>query len=238
MKLLALDTSTEACSAALWLNGAVRERYEVLGRGHAERILPMVDELLVEAGLALNALDGIAFGRGPGAFTGVRIATAVAQGLALGADLPVVPVSDLAAVGLQALDRGGNQWGSVSLEAWVCLDARMGEVYHALVVPDEALLARVVGAEGVSAPDTLVLSAPRAGVRRVGVGHGFSAYPQWAQQVGQPLDAVWVDMLPRASAVARLGAALWATGLQLPAEQAQPVYVRDQVASQSTKRKP
>ena len=234
MKLLALDTSTEACSAALWLDGEVLERYEVLGRGHAERLLPMVDDLLVEAGLVLAGLDGIAFGRGPGAFTGVRIATAVAQGLAFGADLPVVPVSDLAAVALLAFDRAQALWGLEAVQAWVCLDARMGEVYHAWVEQNDATLAEV-GVEGVAAPAHLTLPAVAPRVRRVGVGHGFSAYPQWALKVAPGLDGIWPEILPRASAVARLGVSLWAAGVRLSAEQAQPTYVRNQVASQSKK---
>jgi tRNA threonylcarbamoyladenosine biosynthesis protein TsaB len=234
VKLLALDTSTEACSAAVWVNGAVTERYAVLGRGHAEHILPMVHDLLAEADLPLRGLDAIAFGRGPGAFTGVRIATSVAQGLALGADLPVVPVSDLAAVGLQAFDRATAQWGQQACQAWVCLDARMGEVYHALIEQDEISLVRV-GPEGVEAPGQLTIPPKVAGSRRVGVGHGFSAYPQWATQVAPQLDAVWPDLLPRAGAVARLGVALWRSGVRLAAAQAQPSYVRNQVATQSNK---
>ncbi len=122
MRILALDTATEACSAALLLHGEVLERYEVLGRGHAERLLPMVQEVLAEGGVALAALDAVAFGRGPGAFTGLRIAAGVTQGLAFGAGLPVVPVSDLAALAARAAVHHGRR------HVLACLDARMGQV--------------------------------------------------------------------------------------------------------------
>ena len=125
MKLLALDTATEACSAALLQDDRLIERYELLGRGHAERLLPMVDELLKEAGISLSALDAIAFGRGPGGFTGLRIAAGTVQGLAAGARLPVLPVSDLAAVALAGSQRSGSR------RILVCTDARMGQVYWA-----------------------------------------------------------------------------------------------------------
>ncbi len=122
MRLLALDTSTEACSVALLLDDVLRLRFELTERSHADLVLPMVDELLAEAGVALADLDGLAFGRGPGAFTGLRIATGVVQGLALGAELPVAAISSLAAVAEQVPAAAGET-------ILVCNDARMGEVY-------------------------------------------------------------------------------------------------------------
>ena len=125
MRLLALDTATEACSAAIFRDGVVDERYEVMGRGHAGRLLPMADELLRAAGMAVTDLDAIAFGRGPGGFTGLRIAAGVAQGLAAGIGKPVLPVSDLAALAAA----GARTSGAGRVLA--CMDARMGQVYWA-----------------------------------------------------------------------------------------------------------
>jgi tRNA threonylcarbamoyladenosine biosynthesis protein TsaB len=122
VKILALDTSTENCSAALWLDGAIASREVLAGQRHSELILPMVGELLAEAGIGLRALDGIAFGSGPGSFTGLRIGCGVAQGLAFGADLPVAGICTLLAL---AQGSGGDR-------VIGCLDARMGEIYHAV----------------------------------------------------------------------------------------------------------
>lgn len=231
MKLLALDTATEACSAALWVDGQVLSREELLGRGHAERILPMIDELLAEAGLTLPALDAIAFGRGPGAFTGVRIAVSVAQGLAYGAGLKAVPVSDLAALGARALERAAAEGVSAD-EALVALDARMGEVYHGRVRAD-ARLGVVLLDEGLAPPAAAFAPPLEPGLARVGAGHGFSAYPQLGERLGRALGAVWPELLPRAAEIARLGVRAFDAGLAVPAEAAAPVYLRDQVASQS-----
>ena len=233
MKLLALDTATEGCSAALWIDGAVTSRDALLTRGHAERILPMVDELLTEAGLALGALDAIAFGRGPGAFTGVRIAVSVAQGLAYGAGLPAVPVSDLAALGLRALERSLAEHGAPgAAEALVALDARMGEVYYGRVRPSATLGVELLE-EGL-APPALAFPLPLdAGRVRVAAGHGFSSYPALGERLAPGLSHVWPELLPRAAEIAVLGVRAFAAGLAVPAEDAAPVYLRDQVASQS-----
>jgi len=234
VKLLAVDTATEACSAALLVDGVVTSRDAVLGRGHAERILPMVDELLREAGLALGALDAIAFGRGPGAFTGVRIAVSIAQGLAFGAGIPAVAVSDLAALGALALERAMAECGAAAadVEALVCLDARMGEVYYGRVRAHPQLGVELLE-EGLAAPAALFTDLPGDGRVRVAAGHGFSAYPALAERLGPSLRAIWPELLPRAAEIARLGARAFAAGLAVPAEAAAPVYLRDQVASQS-----
>src|SRR5688572_19663487 len=162
MKLLALETATEACSVALWLDGEVLERFDIVPRRHAELTLPWAEELLAEAGVKKSQLDAIAIGRGPGAFTGVRLAVAIGQGIALALDRPVVPVSTLAALALQAS-------GPRVLAA---IDARMGEVYAAAFEVREGD-AIALDAERVGAPGTIELPGDEGGWH--GVGTGFAA---------------------------------------------------------------
>jgi tRNA threonylcarbamoyladenosine biosynthesis protein TsaB len=167
MKLLALDTSTENCSLALWLDGDVIERQVLAGQRHSDLVLPMLAELLGEAGITLQALDGIAFGEGPGSFTGLRIACGVAQGLAFGADLPVLGISTLLALAAAAPGE----------RVIACLDARIGEIYHA------AYERRLGVWHGVCEPSLgLAQDAPSvAGSGWVGVGSGFAAYGEALQ---------------------------------------------------------
>ena len=219
MKLLAIDSATEACSAALLHDGELIERYELLGRGHAERLLPMVDELLAEAGLDLAALDAIAFGRGPGGFTGLRIAAGITQGLAAGAQVPVLPVSDLAAIAAA----GARQSGASRL--LVCVDARMGQVYWA-AFDCSAAQPQALTPEAVTNPEDVM---PPAGVPWFGAGRGFAAYPVLAARLGSQLDGTAPDLLPRASDILRIAAVDFAAGRGLPAAQAQPVYLRNEV---------
>jgi tRNA threonylcarbamoyladenosine biosynthesis protein TsaB len=220
MRLLALDTSTEACSAALLIDGAVALRFEITERSHAELILPMVDSLLLEAGLELRDLDGLAFGRGPGGFTGLRIATGVIQGLAFGANLPVTPVSSLAAVAEQV--PAGK--GEVVL---VCNDARMGEVYWAAFRRDGSGGVEAVAAESVSAPDRVPLDL--AAVHHA-AGNGIARYPELRQRLEEAGLQIHDGIYPRADAVARLGSQELAAGRGVAAEMALPVYIRDDVA--------
>ena len=226
MKILALDTATEACSAAVLSGEAVYLRYETLGRGHAERLLPMVDELLHESGLALGELDCIAVGRGPGAFTGVRIAISVAQGLSLGTGLPLVPVSDLWALGAAALARTAADC------ALACLDARMGEVYwglvRALAGGESELLA-----EGLAAPSDV--PAPPAGARCVAAGHGWSAYPAIGARLAGALLDTHAALLPDAATIARLALREWRAGRRVSAVEVEPVYLRNDVATRSAR---
>ena len=232
MNLLALDTSTEACSAALSWAGRISVREIEAPRGHAELLLPMVDELLGEAGIALTDLDAIAFARGPGSFTGVRLAASVVQGLAFGAGLSVVPVSTLAAVALRALETARND-GLDPSEIWVCNDARMGEVYHAVFAVSDVAQAAAKAAgivESVSAPTVV---AERWGSRSgrglaIGAGHGFRAYPELAALPG--LAKVYPDLLPRAREVLALAIPAVEAGLGVDPTQALPIYVRDEVA--------
>ncbi|HZF14501.1 MAG TPA: tRNA (adenosine(37)-N6)-threonylcarbamoyltransferase complex dimerization subunit type 1 TsaB [Steroidobacteraceae bacterium] len=226
MKILAIDTATEACSAALAIGATVLARYEEPGRGHAERILPMIDEILAEAGVALTALDAIAFGRGPGAFTGVRIAAAVAQGLAFGAGLPVIPVSSLAALA----ERGLAQ--SPADAALACIDARMAEVYWGGFRRTAPSSIEALGDERVTAPGAVMLGeAGSARLRWIGVGTGFGAFPGLAARLGIDTAAVDARLLPRAHEMTRIGMREFAAGRARDPERAVPVYLRDKVVS-------
>ncbi len=221
-RLLAIETATEACSAALYLDGEVLERFQVAPRRHAELLLPMLDALLAEAGLDVRALDAVAFGRGPGAFTGVRIAAAAAQGIALGAGLPVVPVSTLA-----ALAQGGLDATSLAAVA-AAIDARMGEVYWCCYRRGEDGLAEPLQDECVIAPERVPVPADLPPC--AGVGSGFAAHGEaLARRLGERLRATDPQALPHAAAVARLAAAALARGETVPPAEALPVYLRDQV---------
>lgn len=227
MRLLAIDTATEACSVALIADGRVHARWQELERGHSDRILPMVQEVLAEAGLALadlQALDALAFGRGPGAFTGVRLAASVAQGLALGAGLGVVPVSNLLALAQGALDADPGR-----VRVLACADARMGELYWGAFERDRDGLAVAAGDERVALPANVALPAGWAARTVAGVGRGFRAYPALGPLAGT-LAAVLPDALPDARAIARLAVPCVAAGRVLPPEEALPVYLRDDVA--------
>jgi len=223
MKLLALETATEACSAALWLDGEVRERSAVQPRGHSELILGMLDELLIEAGLRLADMDGLAFGRGPGSFTGVRIATGVVQGVAFAADLPVVPVSTLAALAQRAFRERNER------HVLAAFDARMGEVYWGAYEIGGEDLAVLLGVEEV-APPAEVAVPPGGGW--YGAGSGWSAYrEQLVSRLGPALRGCDPTLLTSAHDVAALGVAGLLRGGGVPAERALPVYLRDRVAA-------
>lgn len=222
MKLLALDTATEACSAALYLDGAVLERYELAPQRHNRLILPMIEALLAEAGMSLGQMDALAFGRGPGSFTGVRIATGVAQGLAFGADLPVAPVSTLAALAQEAFAE------TTAGFAFPCIDARMGEVYWGAYRRGDDGLAAAVVAESVGPADAVALPDDALGY---GVGSGFGTYGEiLGARLGASLAGVMSGRFPRASHIAVLGAATVSRGGCVAAQDAQPVYLRDKVA--------
>lgn len=224
MKVLALDTATENCSAALLMDGTLLTREQELKLGHAERILPMIDELLSEAGAVLPALDAIAFGRGPGSFTGVRLAATVTQGLTFAAGLGVVPISDLQAVAQRAFGMDASLARVV-----VCNDARMSEVYWACYERGPDGLARLHGEEHVSKPTEVRL--PVTWSTATSVGRGFLAYgialPNVAIAEGEDL---FTKLLPRAAEIAVLAAPMVAAGRTLSPEAAIPVYLRDNVA--------
>ena len=217
MKLLAFETATEACSVAVFVDGEVHERFEIAPRRHAELALPWAEMLLAEAGVSRSQLDAVAVGRGPGAFTGVRLAVALAQGIALALDRPVLPVSTLAALAAGA--PGGRILAAI--------DARMGEVYlgaFARVDGDP----RALAAETVVRPD---LAAVPDGNGWHGVGTGFAA-AEGAMRVrlGAALASVDAGALPRAADVARLGALAFARGEAVAPERVEPAYLRDNVA--------
>ncbi|PWT77176.1 MAG: tRNA (adenosine(37)-N6)-threonylcarbamoyltransferase complex dimerization subunit type 1 TsaB [Proteobacteria bacterium] len=216
-KLLALETSSEWCSAALWLEGEVLVDEVVAGQTHSELLLPMVDGLLSKAGLDLGRLNAIAFGSGPGSFTGMRIACGVAQGLAFAAELPVVAVTSLLAL---AEASGGEH-------VIACLDARMAEIYFAAYRRNNKTWACV---------HEPVLCRPAAspmieGSGWIGAGSGFAAYgPVLAARYEGHLRSQRADLHPSAREVAILGARRLALGLTVRAEDAVPLYLRDRVA--------
>ena len=227
MILLAVETATEACSAALSIDGVITERYCVVGNTHSRLILPMIDELLQEATLKPGDLDGLAFGRGPGSFTGVRIATSVIQGIALGLGIAVVPVSTLAAIAQAYFDHHDNE------QVLVAMDARMQEVYWAFYQRDRQGFARLRGSEVVSS----ALDVPYPEFACVGLGAGWRVYhDQLLPRLAERIITYDADCLPAASAIARLGIQGFTEGLAVPAEQALPVYLRDNVAKKESER--
>lgn len=236
MRLLAIETSTEACSVAVLVDGAVHERFELAPRRHAERVLPWAEALLAEAGLRRSALHAIAVGRGPGAFTGVRLGISIAQGIALALDRPLVPVSTLAVLalgGLRGVDGRSGAGPRPGDRVLAAIDARMGEVYAGAFVAHGAGV-RALGPEAVAGPDTIVLpeaAVPPNDERWIGVGTGFAAADgALAQRLGKVLASVDPAALPRAADLARLGALAFAAGEAVAPELAEPAYLRNNVA--------
>lgn len=220
-RILALDTAAEACSVALLADGQVIERVETAPRRHAASLLPMAEACLAEASFELGALDAVAFGRGPGSFTGLRIATGVAQGIAFGAELPVLPVSNLAAGAAAAWRRHG--WRRVL----VAFDARMDELYAAAFELSDTGLPCAVSDEALLAPSALVLPA---GGDWCGAGSAFTAWPALAGALA--LAAVDAGLSPTARDLLGPAAAALARGEGVAAEEALPVYLRERVAWQ------
>jgi tRNA threonylcarbamoyladenosine biosynthesis protein TsaB len=218
--LLALDTATEACSVALLHEGRRYSQYEVIPRLHAQRLLPMIQSLLAEAGVALSALDAIAFGRGPGAFTGVRIAVGVVQGLGFALERPVMPISNLAVLA----QRAHREYAATRVAA--AIDARMDEVYWGCYQLEQGEM-RLAGIEQVVPPE-------QARFPRLPVDGWFAAGTGWgthASRLPQPQTGMAGDLLPHAADLLELATFAWARGEALDAGQAQPVYLRDDVAT-------
>lgn len=218
MKLLAIETATDSCSVALWHNGEVQELFELAERRQTERVLPMVAELLAQADWRLSDLDGIGFGQGPGAFTGVRVAVAVAQGLGFAANLPLVGVSTLAATAHSAAQQyGDGDW-------LIAFDARMKELYLAGYRCQQGKV-EVLLPDCLAAPDALP-SLP-AGQWR---GGSSGALHLAAMRQAWPTLGEWHEqLLPHAASVAALAAEQFAAGAGVAAEQARPIYLRDRV---------
>jgi tRNA threonylcarbamoyladenosine biosynthesis protein TsaB len=224
MRILAFDTSTEWLSVAAGDGTAWHAHLERAGHANSQRIVPAIDAVLAEAGWRLADLDGIAFGAGPGAFTGVRIACGVAQGLAFGADLPVVPVPTLLALAQDA-------WRERrATSVFACLDARMREVYVAFYAR-EANDWRVVRAPTVEKPDDVVVPDDHDWQ---GEGDGFAVYPALARLRG--VISAHADAVPTARAIGELALPMLAHGQGVPAADARPLYVRHRVALTTAER--
>jgi tRNA threonylcarbamoyladenosine biosynthesis protein TsaB len=224
MRVLAFDAATELVSAALIQDGGVLERADPATgagpRGSGERLLDLIQALLAEAGIGLAALDGIAAGIGPGAFTGVRITVAAAQGLAFGAGLPVVPVSTLEALAMRRVSETVDR-------VFACLDARMQEVYWGTFAFDALEYLRPIQPGAVAAAPRIVLPEAR---RHHAVGRGLQAYPallDLPQLESAPEDRL---ALPRAREIAVLGARRFASGRGIDPVDLVPQYLRDDVA--------
>ncbi|WP_018867395.1 MULTISPECIES: tRNA (adenosine(37)-N6)-threonylcarbamoyltransferase complex dimerization subunit type 1 TsaB [unclassified Thioalkalivibrio] len=227
MRLIALETATEQCSAALYVDGEILGVAERAARRHGELILGQVEQLLREADIPRASLDGVAVGRGPGAFTGVRLGLGVAQGMAFALDRPVVPVSTLQALAQQALREGRRPAGVLA-----ALDARMGEIYWSLC---PARGDRVeTAAEQVGAPASLAPAWPEG--ERFGLGSAFAAFPELAAAHGLAMAAVDPDALPDAREIALLAVDAWERGEAVAPEYAQPEYIRNDVARPATPR--
>ena len=212
LNLLALETSTDPGSVALWHDRQLLARSCPPGQSNSETLLPLAAALLREAGLVFADLDAIAFASGPGSFTGLRVACGVAQGLAFAHALPLVPVGTLAAMALE----------SGSERVVVVLDARMGEVYHGVFVNGERR-----GEIGVYPPESVPL--PESGAW-LACGNGIAAYPLLRERLSPYVNAWKAELMPSAEAVARLAASAFARGERVDAADAVPIYVRDKVA--------
>ena len=223
MKLLALDTATEACSAAIWVDGVIHAHFEIAGRDHTKRLLPVVAEVLAQAGLRYSQLDGLVCGVGPGSFAGVRIGVAFAKGVALAQELPVVGVSSLALLAQRALSANGAE------RALVAIDARMGEVYFQPFERDEGGVAQVVGDAVVAAPGAVPLPCASGPWRAAGTGWG--AYEAVLRaRLACEISHVDGEALPQAAHAFALAVPIFERGAAQVADLLQPIYLRNNVA--------
>lgn len=216
--LLAIDTATEACSVALLYQGKVYSHYEVIPRLHAQQILPMIEKVLGEAGCTLSNLDGLAFGRGPGAFTGVRIAAGIIQGLAFALDKPVIAVSDLAVLAQCA-------WRKYQVQqVAVAIDARMDEIYWGCYQLQQEEMC-LLGSEQVLAPEQAMLPAIKGNWYGVGTGWKYKA------QIPVFCEVLDENLLPDANDLLTLALLAWDRNEAISADRVEPIYLRDNVAT-------
>lgn len=227
-KILAIETATDACSAAVLVDEHIFQRYELAPRQHTTLILPMVQQVLAEAQLSLDDLDAIAFGSGPGAFTGLRIAAGVTQGLAFAADKAVIPISTLAALAQQLVETQDCEYVLAGL------DARMQEVYWGCYMRQENSLVKALCDDAVLKPETV--TAPKSGVEWCGVGSAWQVYGEVLEtalsvpKIPYPIDKQFADVYPQAWYIARLATQAWQQGEFLAAAEARPVYLRNNIA--------
>lgn len=222
INILAIDTATEACSAAVLKGSKCFERYQLAPREHNLLVLPMIESVLEESGLNRSQINLVAFGQGPGSFTGVRITAGVAQGIAFGVDIPVVGISTLAAMAYAVLHTVGDT-------ALACIDARMGEVYWGVYQLMASGELRALCEERVCAPDQI--EVPQGIGRVFGVGSGWDTYRNRLLSEMEHLEVEVIDQqFPRASAMAHLAALEFKKGRAGPPIMAQPVYLRNKVA--------
>ncbi len=220
--LLAFDTSTEACSCAVLLDGRLVERFELIPRQHTQRLLPMIHGLMQELGLGFADLDAIAFGKGPGSFTGLRIAAGVAQGIAFAADLPVIGVSTLAALALEAAET------RPAALVFSCLDARIDEIYSGWYQVTAAMPV-LLGAELLCQPELLPPGVPNAEGPVLAAGNGLQFQSRLPEPVQASFTGCYPLLLPRSSYIVKIAARMWARNETLAPESIEPVYLRDKV---------
>ncbi|AMO49901.1 Peptidase family M22, nonpeptidase-like protein [Enterobacter sp. FY-07] len=223
MRILAIDTATEACSVALWNDGTTFAHFELCPREHTQRILPLVQDVLHDAKISLTQLDALAFGRGPGSFTGVRIGIGIAQGLALGAELPMIGVSTLATMAEGAWRKTG------ATRVLAAIDARMGEVYWAEYQRDEQGVWQGEESEAVLNPHAVMARLQQLDGQWATVGTGWAAWPEMASTCALSL----IDgqtTLPAAEDMLPIARRLFTEQRTVAVEQAEPVYLRNEVA--------
>lgn len=221
MNLLALDTSTENCSAAITINGELYQQQQMTQRGHSTLILGMLDQLFKQADASIADIDALAFGRGPGSFTGVRIGVGVAQGIAFARELPVIPVSTLAAIAQMAYEHSGQA------NIAVAMDARMDEIYAASFHVKEGFV-QLLDAEKVCAAEQFL---PANTQSWFGAGNGWEVYAEALQAgfAGQ-LTGKNTTIYPQADIILKLAEQQFSRGEFVSADKALPVYLRNDVA--------